>query len=133
MMKGAERAFFLLIIPLFDKEEEATCVEESTCLLSFFEFPFVACCLFLLISRLVLLPARKSSQRPILADPCQGQYLRSETESYLRRTMMMPLLTWILSRDRRSFRKLCSPSLFSKSPPISNYFGIAFCANCTKS
>ena len=40
MMKGAERAFFLLIIPLFDKEEEATCVEESTCLLSFFEFPF---------------------------------------------------------------------------------------------
>ena len=43
--KGAERAVFLLIIPLFD-EEEATCVEESTCLLSFFEFPFVACCLF---------------------------------------------------------------------------------------
>ena len=30
-----------------------TCVEESTCLLSFFEFPFVACCLFLLFSRLV--------------------------------------------------------------------------------
>ena len=53
MMKGAERAFFLLIIPLFDKEEEATCVEESTCLLSFFEFPFVACCLFLLFSRFV--------------------------------------------------------------------------------
>jgi hypothetical protein len=43
MMKGAERAFFLLIIPLFVEEEEATCVEESTCLLSFFEFPFVAC------------------------------------------------------------------------------------------
>ena len=43
--KGAERAVFLLIIPLFD-EEEATCVEESTCLLSFFEFPSVAsfCC-----------------------------------------------------------------------------------------
>ena len=51
--KGAERAVFLLIIPLFDKEEEATCVEESTCLLSFFEFPFVACCLFLLFSRFV--------------------------------------------------------------------------------
>jgi hypothetical protein len=30
-----------------------TCVEESTCLLSFFEFPFVACCLFLLFSRFV--------------------------------------------------------------------------------
>ena len=53
MIKGAERAVFLLIIPLFDEEEEATCVEESTCLLSFFEFPFVACCLFLLFSRLV--------------------------------------------------------------------------------
>jgi len=51
--KGAERAVFLLIIPLFNEEEEATCVEESTCLLSFFEFPFVACCLFLLFSRLV--------------------------------------------------------------------------------
>ena len=45
MMKGAERAVFLLL-PLFVEEEEATCVEESTCLLSFFEFPFVACCLF---------------------------------------------------------------------------------------
>ena len=43
--KGAERAVFLLL-PLFVEEEEATCVEESTCLLSFFEFPFVACCLF---------------------------------------------------------------------------------------
>jgi hypothetical protein len=42
-----------LIIPLFVEEEEATCVEESTCLLSFFEFPFVACCLFLLFSRFV--------------------------------------------------------------------------------
>ena len=53
MMKGAERAVFLLIIPLFDEEEEATCVEESTCLLSFFEFPLVACCLFWLFSRFV--------------------------------------------------------------------------------
>ena len=51
--KGAERAVFLLIIPLFDEEEEATCVEESTCLLSFFEFPLVACCLFWLFSRFV--------------------------------------------------------------------------------
>ena len=39
--KGAERAVFLLIIPLFDKEEEATCMEESTYLSSlFFRIPF---------------------------------------------------------------------------------------------
>ena len=117
--KGAERAVFLLIIPLFDEEEEATCVEESTCLLSFFEFPFVACCLFLLFSRFVPTTATIAFLFFFLASRSRALAYIFEKGS----SLAMPVAFYIAADDKgeRSVNRTLNRTLKPKRNP-SLYF-----------
>jgi hypothetical protein len=112
--KGAERAVFLLIIPLFDEEEEATCVEESTCLLSFFEFPFVAC-LFLLFSRFVPTTATIAFLFFFLASRSRALAYIFEKGS----SLAMPVAFYIAADDKgeRSVNRTLNRTLKPKRKP----------------
>ena len=92
-----------------------TCVEESTCLLSFFEFPFVACCLFLLFSRFVPTTATIAFLFFFLASRSRALAYIFEKGS----SLAMPVAFYIAADDKgeRSVNRTLNRTLKPKRKP----------------